>query len=233
MSDAETVASLCEKIEKIKPLVLEHAALAERKKRLAAPVVEALRDAGLFRMFRPRSRGGFELNPSNEFRVAEALAKIDSAAAWNVQIANSAEAFGGWFSDDVTQEVFSPATTVMAGAFNPHRRATVVDGGYHVSGRVPFTSNCHGSTWQIGLADVYDGNEMRIDSEGQPETLLTLIPSSEGRIIENWNTLGLGGTGSHDVEMQDVFVPSTRAVPFIPLEEPSPAYASSRGVSAS
>ncbi len=224
MSDATPIHTLLESIEKLRPLILEHAPSAEREKRLAQPVLEALREIGCFRMFRPKARGGLELRPSHEFRAAEALARIDSAAAWNVQISNSCELFGGWFPDEVTQDVFGCPDAIVAGAFNPHRRAVAVDDGYRVSGRTPFTSNCQGATWMIGLADVYDGEEMRLDAEGQPETLLTAVPAQQHRIVENWNTLGMAGTGSHDVELSDVFVPAERAAPFVPTPEPPRAY---------
>lgn len=225
MSNPATFNGLCESIEKLRPLIIEHAAAAEREKRLATPVLEALRDSGFFRMFRPKARGGLELSPSDEFRVIEALARIDSAAAWNVQISNASELFGGWFSDDATAEVFGPSEAIVAGAFNPHRRAVAVEGGYRVTGRTPFNSNCQGATWMIGLADVFDGDEMRVDADGQPETLLTALPAHECRIIENWDTLGMSGTGSHDVDVVDVFVPGERAVPFAPLDAPHSAYA--------
>ena len=52
-----------------------------------------------------------------------------------------------------------------------------------------------------------------------------MIPADECKIIENWNTMGMGGTGSHDIEVVDVFVPDERAVPFGPLTEASSAYA--------
>lgn len=225
MSTSATREDLCETVEKLGPLLLEHAAAAQQDKRLATPVLVALREAGLFRMFRPRARGGLEMDPSSEYRVAEALARIDSAAAWNLQVSNASELFGGWFSDAASDEIYGAQEAIVAGAFNPHRRAVPVEGGYRVAGRTPFNSNCHGATWLIGLADVYEGDELRVDAEGQPETLLTAIPAHECRIVENWNTLGMCGTGSHDVEVLDVFVPRERAVPFAPLGQPSPAYA--------
>src|SRR5262249_55091746 len=59
---------------------------------------------------------------------------------------------------------------------------------------------------------------------GIPETLMTAFLPSEAEIIDNWNTMGMCGTGSHDVTIQDVFVPKNRAVPWIPLQKPGSAY---------
>lgn len=226
MTNAGAIKDLCESVEKLRPLITQHSRDSDRQRRLATPVLEALRDAGFFRMFRPKSRGGLELRPTDEFKVAESLARIDSAAAWNVQICNASELFGGWFGDDATVDTYGSDDVIVAGSFNPHRRAVPVEGGgYRITGRTPFTSNCHGASWLIGLADVFDGDEMRLDANGQPETLLTLNPADDFEIIENWETLGMSGTGSHDVDVQNVFVPNARAVPFIPRDEPSPAYA--------
>lgn len=215
---------LFEILERLEPTIRTHGAESERARRLAEPVAQALREAGFFRMLRPTTRGGLGLDPVTEFRVAEALARIDSAAAWNVQVCNAGDLYGGWFGDGASREIFGSPEAVVAGAFNPHRRAVAVDGGYRVMGSTPFNSHCHGATWLLGLADVYDGETMRTDEEGVPQTLLTAIPAGDCRIIENWNTLGMCGTGSHDVEVRDVFVPSDRAVPFGPLVRPSPAY---------
>lgn len=226
MATAETLrgGNLFEALENLKPLIVEHGREAEREKRLSVPLSDALRDAGFFRMFRPLSRGGLGMDPVSEFKVAEALAQLDSAAAWNVQVSNASELFGGWFGDDASDEIFGSPEAIVAGAFNPHRRAAPVDGGYRVSGRASFNSNCHGASWLIGLADVVDGDTLRVDDDGRPETLLTAIPMGAVEIVENWNTMGMCGTGSHDIDVVDVFVPSGRAVAFGPLADPSPAY---------
>ena len=112
----------------------------------------------------------------------------------------------------------------MAGGFFPPRRAVPVEGGYRLSGRCTFNSNCHAATWILGLAHVYDDGVERLDENGEPVTLMTLFPREKAEIIDNWDTLGMRGTGSHDVNVDDVFVPAERAVPFKPLEQPSPAY---------
>ncbi len=112
----------------------------------------------------------------------------------------------------------------MAGAFNPRRRADAVEGGYRLNGTTPFTSNCHGADWLMGLAGPYDDGVARVDGNGNPVMLLTLVPASDLRIIETWDAMGLAGTGSHDVEIRDAFVPDHLAVPFAPVFEPCPTY---------
>jgi len=221
---SNALTELLDKAAKLAPLIRGYADESERERRLSKPVVEALRDAGFFRMFRPLARGGLELDPVSAFRIIEALAQSDSASGWNVQIANASELFGAWFSSAVTRETLGPEDAVMAGAFNPPRRAVPVKGGYQLSGNTPFSSNCHSATYFIGLANVYEGDAPRLDDAGMPTTLLTLFPSEDVRIIENWETLGMCGTGSHDVSVEEIFVPEERAVPFIPVTHPNEGY---------
>ena len=88
-------------------------------------------------------------DPVSAFRVMEELARIDTAVGWNVAIANACEPFGAWFPDTATDEVFGCPDAVMAGAFFPSRRAVPVDGGYELTGRCGFSSNCHAATWML------------------------------------------------------------------------------------
>jgi indole-3-acetate monooxygenase len=219
-----TVDEVLGRVAELEPMIRAGSAEAEIERRLSAHVAEALRDAGCYHLFRPWSRGGLELDPVSAFRVIEELSRIDSAAGWNVAIANACEPFGAWYSDETTAEVFGSTRTVMAGGFFPPRRAVPVEGGYRLSGRCTFNSNCHAATWILGLAHVYDEGVERLDENGAPVTLMTLFPKEEAEIIDNWDTLGMRGTGSHDVNVDDVFVPAERAVLFKPLEQPSPAY---------
>ena len=225
--DAQTAPSaddLLGKIREIEPLIRAESVAAEKQRHLSVSVADALRDLGCYRMYRPRERGGFGFDPVSGFRVVEELARIDSAAGWNVSIANASEAFGAWFSDETTAEIFGRADTTMAGAFNPPRKAVPVDGGYRLSGRTTFNSNCHAADWVLGLAHIYDGDQPRRGGNGAPEVLITLFPKSDAEIVNNWETLGMRGTGSHDIRVEDIFVPESRAVPFLPMEKPSSAY---------
>jgi alkylation response protein AidB-like acyl-CoA dehydrogenase len=219
-----TVDEVLGRVAELEPMIRTASAEAEIERRLSAHVAEALRDAGCYHLFRPRSRGGLELDPVSAFRVIEELSRIDSAAGWNVAQSNNAEPFVAWFSDETTAEVFGSTQTILAGAFFPPRRAVPVSGGYRLSGRCTFNSNCHAATWIGGLAHVYDDGVQRLDENGEPITLITLFPREKAEIIDNWDTLGMRGTGSHDVNVDDLFVPAERAVPFKPLEQPSPAY---------
>lgn len=210
-------------VEKIEPILREHSATAERERCLAAPVAKALRDAGLYRLWRPRALGGFELDPIAGFQVLEAVARIDSAAGWNLQIASAFDMFGQWFDETTARELFGP-DAIIGGALNPPRRAVPAGGGYRVSGRTPFVSGAHQASAFLGLANILDDGEVRKAADGTPATLLTICPASEGEIVPNWNTMGMCGTGSHDVNLADVLLPEPQAVPLVPIEKRASYY---------
>ena len=109
-----------------------------------------------------------------------------------------------------------PDTTFAAGFFPP-RRAVSVDGGYRVTGQTPFASCAHQARWFMGLAQIHDGDAPRLAADG---TLMTMCPAHEGVIVDTWRTLGMRGTGSHDILMTDVFVPAHRAALLVPLDKP-------------
>jgi hypothetical protein len=86
--------------------------VTERERRLPTVVVNAMRDAGLYKMFRAKARGGFEVDPVTGFRVIEEVSRIDSAAGWNLGLSIGVDMFGPWFSDSTTEQVFGPEETI-------------------------------------------------------------------------------------------------------------------------
>src|SRR5262245_29836202 len=127
-----TVDEVLGRVAGLEPTIRAASVEAESQRRLSAHVAEALREAGCYHLFRPWSRGGVELDPVSGFRVIEELARIDSAAGWNVALANAFEPFGAWLSEETSAEVFGSARAVMAGGFFPPRRAVPVGGGYRL-----------------------------------------------------------------------------------------------------
>src|SRR5262245_52506832 len=118
MSSIAMADSLLERVNQIAPLLREQSAEAERQRRLPRPVFEAMRNAGLYNMARPKAFGGLELDPLTMFEVIEAIARHDSAAAWNLQIATGGHAFPAWFSDETASEIFDVGPdVVIAGSF--------------------------------------------------------------------------------------------------------------------
>jgi alkylation response protein AidB-like acyl-CoA dehydrogenase len=224
MDTATDVETLHQGVEKIEPVLRENGPVAEQIRRLPDASVNAMREAGLYRMWTPKDLGGLEIDPVSGVDLFEKIARIDAAAGWNLYMSVTPSVFGMWLSDDGAREVFAGEPT-LAGALFPPASAVPAEGGYRVSGRVPFVSGCHAATWLILAAVVIEDGEPKRTADGVPVSLLAFVPRADAGIIDNWDTLGMRGTGSHDVEVTDLFVPENRAPVFAPFADDPPGSA--------
>jgi alkylation response protein AidB-like acyl-CoA dehydrogenase len=224
MATDATVASLLDRVTAIAPIIRAHAPEAEEQRRLPRPIYEALIDSGLYNMARPRAFGGLELDPMMMFSVIEEVARHDSAAAWNLQIATGGHIFPAWFPDETVSEVLAAPNTVLAGSFSAGPQACEVDGGYVISGQTSFVSGAHNADWFFLLAQVMDGDKPRMTQEGVPVQRIVCLPADRVQIVDNWHTLGMRGTGSHDVAVSNLMVPDRQTAPLAPLERRGRGY---------
>ena len=230
MSDQATragavVHDLLQAVDRIRPLITEHADSAEANRQLSGVVYDAMYEAGLFAMLAPKAHGGLELHPVEAMRVWEAVARIDSAAAWNLVMNQAISAYAAWLPPEGAREVFRDGPATMAGAFNPPGTGTRADGGWRIAGRLPFASGCHQAQWLSMPVIGMDGDHPLIDpATGQPRTFAAFFPRSAATILDTWHTFGMRGTGSTDFAVQDLFVPDRLTAPIGPLQTPAPGF---------
>jgi alkylation response protein AidB-like acyl-CoA dehydrogenase len=82
-----------------------------------------------------------------------------------------------------------------------------VDGGYQIGGRWNYVSGSNHANWLILNCNIVDDNGRVSDAEGNPVTRMMIVPRSTAVIEKTWATLGMRGTGSNDVVIQEQFVP--------------------------
>lgn len=193
----------------------------EQARRLPASLVAELAGAGIFRMLVPRAIGGSELDPVSYMEIIEILAEADASVGWCAAIGSGSAFTTGFLHPDVGNELVGrDPMAVMGGVLGiPGGQATVVEGGYRVTGRWPFASGCEHCHWLAGNAVILDGETPRADDSGAPVTRMMVFPSSACTILDTWDVGGLRGSGSHDIAVSDVFVPAERS---FTLAEPSP-----------
>jgi alkylation response protein AidB-like acyl-CoA dehydrogenase len=182
---------------------------SERERSMLPELARAMADAGLFRIWVPKALGGFEADIETNVRVVEEVAKADGAAGWNVMIAATGGMFAAYVAPEIGAEAYSDPMAITAGAINPKGHAVAVDGGFRLSGRWPLASGCPNATWIGGGGFVFDGDAPRT-ANGIPDLTLFLVPKDQATIIDTWYAVGLRGTGSHDFEVKDAFVPVGR-----------------------
>ncbi|WP_437690111.1 acyl-CoA dehydrogenase family protein [Sorangium sp. So ce176] len=212
--------SLLDVARSLVPLVKEHAQQGERERRLPDPVARAFRESGIFRMCRPRASGGLEADPLTTLRVIEELSRADGAAGWCAMICGTTGAFEAYLPAEGAEEMYASPDAVTAGVFAPSGRAIEVEGGYRVTGRWAMASACQHCDWLGGTAVVFDGAAPRMSPAGVPEAVVPMFRASECKILDTWRVSGLAGTGSHDFEVADVFVPSRRCIR-LPMTAPT------------
>jgi indole-3-acetate monooxygenase len=217
--------STLDSVRSLAPVIREHAESIEQERCLPKPVIRGLVDAGVFRMLMPRSLGGDEIDPMTVCRVVEEVATQDGATGWCAMIGSCNSHFGGLLPATGAREIFADRDVVLAGTFRPTGVARVVDGGYRVTGRWPFASGIMHSHWLMGGCNVVDGDGPRRTASGAPMMKLLFLPRGEAHVLDTWYTIGLRGTGSHDFEVSDVFVPASRSLWFSdPPVEHGPLY---------
>lgn len=209
------------------PQIQASAEESERLRRLPMSLVEAMAEAGLFRLWIPRSLGGEEADPMTLVRAVEEVSRADGAAGWCLAIGGEYGVFGGYLPEDAAREIYGGDPHVRtAGAFRPSGNAVVVDGGYRVRGRWPLGSGCQHSAWIVGGCRILDGDRPRLGADGAPDMRILFFPAAECEILDTWHSIGLRGTGSHDYTVTDVFVPAARSLSFRePPVERGPLYA--------
>jgi len=158
-------------------------------------------------------------------RVWEAIARFDASAAWNLVMNQAVAAFAAWLPTDGVGEMFRNGLPTVAGALNPPTAAVRHDGGWRITGQVPFASGCHHADWLGVPAVEIESGQPRLDpGTGQPAVFGAFLPRSAATIPDTWHTLGMRGTGSSDVAVKDLFVPDRLTARVGPLLHPAPGF---------
>jgi alkylation response protein AidB-like acyl-CoA dehydrogenase len=202
-------------VRALAPAIRERAEEIEQGRRVPIDLVRGLADAGAFRMCVPQALGGGETDVVTLLDVIEETARADGSAGWIVMIGATSGLISGYLPLEVAREIYGRPDVVTGGVFAPRGEAVVVEGGYRARGRWAFGSGSEHCSWLLGGCVVVDGGTPRMLGRGIPDSRMMLFPASDVRIIDTWTVSGLRGTGSHDLEVSDVFVPAARAVSLI------------------
>ena len=213
-----TFETLLGRLEEITPVLERHRDEAEETAHLSDPAVEALKEAGFLRLYLPRSFGGLEVDPLTYFRIAERVSRVDSAAGWEMMVANGIAYVASYLPEEGFETMYgADPKTLGCGTFNTVGKAVPVEGGFLFSGRSGFNSGCHHAEWCLTMGEVEDGARA---ADTEPEVIVLYCPMKQAQVMDNWDVLGMRGTGSDDVLMKDLFVPQCMTFPMAALSEP-------------
>lgn len=187
----------------LQPLLKEHAADVDKNRGLSSEVIEKIADAGLLNLGVPKRYGGQEEPLQTQLRVSAALGKGCGSTAWVLQNLNAASVLVGTFSKQAQEEVWgvNPAARIAgAQSMNP---AVRVEGGWELSGKWGWMSGVEEADWGF-LTFVKD------DGSDSPDLGVAVVPISSGTVEDTWKVIGMRGTLSNTLKLENVFVPDHR-----------------------
>ncbi|ANN16568.1 monooxygenase [Amycolatopsis orientalis] len=196
-------------IRELLPVLRERAQEAEDARRIPEESVKSLQETGFFKLLQPKTFGGLEADPVSFYTAVKLVASACGSTGWVASILGVHPWHLGLFEAQAQQDVWGDDPDVrISSSYAPMGKADVVDGGYRLSGRWSFSSGCDHATWVLLGGPVF--------KDGKPVDFCTyLVPISDYTIEDVWDTVGLRGTGSNDIIVNDVFVPKHRALSFI------------------
>jgi indole-3-acetate monooxygenase len=203
-----TKQHVLEAVQRIRPVLEQYRDDGERERCLPDPVVAAMRDAGLLRLWTPREYGGSELDLPDFMEVVEHMACVDAAAGWIFSTAAAGTLLTAFVPPESAKEVYASGPNVLLpGTSAPNGRAVPVEGGYRLRGRWPLASGSQHGDWLGVVALVFDGDAPRLDAHGVPDFKSMFLPRHDCELLDTWYSLGMHGTGSTDLMVSDAFVP--------------------------
>ena len=175
----------------------------EQSGTLSPASVEALVACGALRMKLPRVLGGFEADLVTQMEVLERLAIINPAVGWCAMVGATSLAMPGAFLSDAGVAMMFADGRIPRGAIvvMPTGVATPVAGGYRVNGRWAFASGVRHAEWLVAVV------RLEPAPQAAPNLHVVVVPVRDCEILDNWQVVGLKGTGSCDVVVKDLFVP--------------------------
>lgn len=214
-----TESSTRDVVSAVKALLPELRAGQAESDRLARPpvhIVDKLRAAGVYSLTVPKAYGGLEADMKTWMDTVAEIGRGDAGVAWAVTLVTSCNwAFTSFFPKHVVDEVFSDPGATLAGIFTGRAvKIRPVDGGIFIEkGTWFFNSGVYEATWDLLGVPMFDADGEEIGPG------IALVPMSDVTLLNDWDTSGIRGSGSTNVAVENLFIPSERIIPLATIAE--------------
>jgi len=202
-----SVAELIERARTIGVVAREKALETEQRRHVSAELIGMMRDAELFRLMQPERFGGFEYGYDVFVELVAAIGAGDGSTGWVYSLGAVHPWLIACYPDEAQKEVWSQDRDAIAAvSYAPAGKAVPDKDGYRLTGRFSFASGVDNANWGIvgGMLPLKEG----------PKPGFFLVPRSQFSIHDDWFTMGLAGTGSKTIVVEDQFIPDYRTVTF-------------------
>jgi len=194
--------AVLEGVRDLLPTIRERADEAERLRVVPEASIKELEETGFFKLLQPRRFDGLEADPVDFYTAVRDIASACGSTGWVSSVVGVHPWQVALFSDEAQQAVWGSDTNVrLSSSYAPTGKATLTDGGFILNGKWSFSSGCDHCSWVLlgGLVFNDDGNVVDFRT--------FMVPRESYEILDVWHMVGLAGTGSNDIVVQDVFVP--------------------------
>jgi len=184
------------------PTLRERADEAERLRVVPEASIKEIAETGFFKLLQPTRYGGLESSPLDFYEGVRLIAGACGSTGWVSSVVGVHPWQVALFADEAQQAVWGADPNVrLSSSYAPTGKATITEGGFKLSGKWSFSSGCDHCQWVLlgGLVFNEDGNVVDFRT--------FMIPRSDYQILDVWHMVGLAGTGSNDIVVDDVFVP--------------------------
>ena len=199
---------LLERARSLLPDIRARTAETEKERQVPLATIDAMREAELFKAGRPERFGGIEIGMDELTAIIAEIATACGSSAWVYGVLCDHNISIGMFSAEVQDEIWGddPDTLISSG-IAPSGKAERVDGGYKLSGQWSFSSGSAHAQW------VFVQSILPPAGDGEPPVpMYFVLPRADYEILDTWYVMGLAGTGSNDIRIEDAFVPEHRTM---------------------
>src|SRR5438132_1551585 len=202
----EEERAMLDRARALVPLIAERAPAAAEARLLPPQTIAEYKDAGILRILQPRRFGGLQGRFSLFSRIVEELTYGCASSAWVYAVLAEHQWIIAQYPGAAQIDVWGEdPLAVASSSLAPRAAARQVPGGWRLSGHYPFSSGCDYAQW--GIIGTFLGEK------GDPRHIAyLLVPLAEVEIVDDWQVLGLLGSGSKSLVLHDVFVPEHRMV---------------------
>ncbi|MGW2189439.1 acyl-CoA dehydrogenase family protein [Streptomyces sp. NPDC001719] len=181
----------------------EHAEAMDRERKPHPAVVRAVVDAGFARHFVPARWGGDAGTFAGLVDAVTATGTGCASAAWVASLSAFVSRMAAHLPEDGQREVWADGPdTLLVGALMPVGRAEPVPGGWRLSGKWSFISAVDFAQWALVCATTQSGDDTA------PHARYFAVPRSACTVLDTWFSVGMRGTGSNTLVLDEVFVPA-------------------------
>ncbi|MGE3245825.1 MAG: acyl-CoA dehydrogenase family protein [Beijerinckiaceae bacterium] len=199
-------AELLARARALAPILRQRSAAAEKARQCPAETIADIKAAGIPRTVQPQRYGGYGMDWDVLCEIAMELGAGCGAQGWTATVLADHPCLAAMFPQQAQDEVWGEdSSTLVSTSYNPRGTVQKVHGGYILNGRWMYSSGVSYADWTIvgGFVDLPDGRRQHH---------FFLVPASDRTIVDDWDAMGMAGTGSMSVELKDAFVPGHRAL---------------------